>query len=310
MKLTRNTNERNHLRLSHLAAVFLVFFFALLGIYLLGHDNAFAQSQFYEPENVITANPHSDPNDDADNINNKMDKLHGNISKFLDTAIASDQIFDSNEIEHIKKEKARSKKAKDRFHKNGGLKQVGRKNDFGKDNRKKDDYDPNAFNEFEEALDNLNDIILDANDALADGQKSKAMYLLLAASGSPDKCQELVDASDGLGIAAAAVLGAKIAAETLYNTTDAIGNQDALGWNVSAASAIFAVATGVLDMTATGLEIADNWVAQDLESACLNQIDDAVKGIQTVTEGTSQDVNDQPKLLKTLPGHYRSSTRQ
>jgi hypothetical protein len=86
--------------------------------------------------------PDKDPNKHADKINQKLDKVHGNLEKLLNTAIASDQIFDSNQVQYFKNQKDRSKKNKDRFHKQGGFKQVGKKKNF-KNN--KDEYDPNEF---------------------------------------------------------------------------------------------------------------------------------------------------------------------
>jgi ABC-type transporter Mla subunit MlaD len=77
--------------------------------------------------------------------------------------------------------------------------------------------------------------------------------------------------------------------------------------NASSFSAVFAIAAGVLDGIATGLEIADDWVAMDLQSACLDQIDDTVfdindtvTDIEDLTAGTSDDVNELSKAVGRL----------
>ncbi len=238
------------------------------------------------------APPQRDPNEQAERINQKFDKVHSNLSKFLDNAIASEGVFDADQIKYFQNGRVRADKAKQRFHDEGGFKQVGRKNNFDKEQREKEDYDANAFDEFEGAIDDLDQIIVDANSELTNGKKSMRMYTMLAAAGEVDKCQDLVDNCVALGISASVVRGLTIAANTAYCVCDAFAQQTSFGWNASSVSAVFAVVVGVLDICATGLEIADGWVASDLQAACLNQIDNAVYDIQSVTEGTSEDVNE------------------
>jgi hypothetical protein len=98
-----------------------------------------------------------------------------------------------------------------------------------------------------------------------------------------------------------------ILASTAYDATDAFAQQTVWGTNASSFSAVFAIAAGVLDGIATGLEIADEWVSADLQSACLNQIDDTVydinetvTDIENVTAGTLEDVNDLAKAVDRL----------
>ena len=272
-----------------------------LALLLVLASSAVAQeSQLLWSEGIAGAPPPKDPNKHADKINEKVDKLHDNLEKFLNTAIASDEVFDANQIKFFKNEKDRSKKAKDRFHKEGGFKQVGRKNDFkNKKEWVKDSYDPNAFDGFEGAIDDLNNIVVDANTELSNANHAQAQFMVMLQSETPDKCQELVDASITLGVAASVVKGLAIAGETLYNSIDCFSEQSSFGFNASTAAAVFAVAAGALDMTATGLETADKFVASDLESACLNQIDDTTvtihdmtEAIHDITEGTTEDVND------------------
>jgi peptidoglycan hydrolase CwlO-like protein len=248
--------------------------------------------------------PDKDPNKHADKINQKLDKVHGNLEKLLNTAIASDQIFDSNQVQYFKNQKDRSKKNKDRFHKQGGFKQVGKKKNF-KNN--KDEYDPNEFEDFESAIDDLNDILVDANTELSNGNHAKALYMALAKSHHPDKCQEFSLLTTILGGSAALTRGLTILASTAYDATDAFAQQTVWGTNASSFSAVFAIAAGVLDGIATGLEIADEWVSADLQSACLNQIDDTVydinetvTDIENVTAGTLEDVNDLAKAVDRL----------
>ncbi|MHC4418062.1 MAG: hypothetical protein ACYSU6_05690 [Planctomycetota bacterium] len=249
--------------------------------------------------------PDKDPNKHADKINEKFDKIHGNLGKLLDTAVASDQIFDANQVKYFKNQKNRSKKEKDRFHKQGGFKQVGKKKNFKND---KDEYDPNAFEDFEGALDDLNDILVDANSELSKANRAKAMYMALAKGRTgPDKCQEFSAVSIGLGVGAAVARGLTILASTAYDATDAFAQQSVWGMNASSFSAVFAIAAGVLDGIATGLEIADDWVAMDLQSACLDQIDDTVfdindtvTDIEDLTAGTSDDVNELSKAVGRL----------
>ena len=66
----------------------------------------------------------------SDKINEKFDKVHGNLEKLLNNAINSSEIFDANQVQYFKNQKDRSKKAKDRFHKAGGFKQAGKKKNF------------------------------------------------------------------------------------------------------------------------------------------------------------------------------------
>ena len=204
-------------------------------------------------------------------------------------------------MQFFKNGKDRSKKAKDKFHNEGGFKEYGKKNSFKKKKDwVKDTYDVNAFDEIEGAVDDLNDIVVDANAELTNANNSKAQFMAILQSGSPDKCQELVDASIGLGVAASVVKGFAIAGETLYNTVDCFSEQSSFGFNGSTAAAVFAVAAGALDITATGLETADKFVSSDLESACLNQIDDTTAAIQDITEGTTQDVKDLAVAVEAL----------
>ena len=81
-------------------------------------------------------------------------------------------------------------------------------------------------------------------------------------------------------------------------------------------AAVFAIIAGVLDGIATGLEIADDWVAADLQSACLDQIsgtvadiNDTVADIEDVTAGTSEDVNDLAKAVVLLNSALTDLTR-
>jgi uncharacterized coiled-coil protein SlyX len=270
-------------------------------------------SEWAEWEAVEGGPPDKDPNKHADRINSKIDKLHGNLEKFMDTAIASDQIFDPNQIKYLKKEKARAKKANERFHKGGGFKKVGQKKNFNKKNQDKDEYDPNAFDDFEGTIEDLNDIVVEANMELANGNAAKAMFMFLEGSESADKCKEQLAVSLGLGISASVMRGLTIVAETAYNATDSAANQDFLGNNWSAGAAWLAGIAGTLDFITTGLEIADRWVATNLAAECLYQIDTTtmdnykltgdvndttmdiygmVWSINDITEGTAQDVND------------------
>jgi len=277
----------------------------------------FDGSEVVEGEGFAGVPPDKDPNEHADRINEKIEKLHGNLEKFLNTAIASDQVFDANQIKFFKNGKDRSKKANARFHKNGGFKQIGRKNDFkNKKGWTKDFYDVNGFDEFEGAIDDLNDIVVDANTELSYANHVKAQFMVVLQSHHPDKCQQLVDSSIALGIATAVVKGFAIAGETLYNTIDCFSEQSSFGFNGSTAAAVFAVAAGALDITATGLETADNFVASDLEASCLNQIDNmvydinnTVTDIEDVTAGTSEDVNDLAKAVVLLNSALTDLTR-
>lgn len=258
-------------------------------------------------QGVAGGPPDKDPNLRADKINEKFEKVHGNLEKFLNTAISSDQIFDANQVQYFKNQKNRSKKAKDRFHKEDGFKQVGRKNNFNKKERNKDEYDPNAFDEFEGALDDLNDVLVDANTELSNANHAKAMFMALAKSNGTDKCQELQDFTLGFGIASAVVRQLAIVAEGLYNCTDACVQQVSFGFNASTFAFVFAAAAGVLDMAATGLEDVDQMWSSELQSACLNQIDntvfdinDTIADIEDVTAGTSEDVNDLAQAVDRL----------
>lgn len=252
-------------------------------------------------EEITGASPKKDPNELAERINGKVDKLHGRLEELLDSAIASDDVFDPNRIESFKKEKRRAKKAKDRFHKEGGFKQVGRKNEFkNKKKWEKDTYDPVAFEDFEATLDNLDEVVTDADAELANAKHAKQMYMVVMASGEPDRCQDLVDFTVGYKIASSVVRGATIVAETTYNVTDAWANQDSFGWNASSISSVVAVIAGGLDLVATGLEIADEWQSSDIEAACLNQIDGGIAEIEEITAGSAEDVNDLVEAVKIL----------
>jgi hypothetical protein len=263
-----------------------------------------ASATVAQDQGVAGGPPHKDPNEHADKINEKFDKVHGNLDKLLNNAINSNEIFDANQIQYFKNQKDRSKKAKDRFHKAGGFKQAGKKKNF-KNN--KDEYDPNEFEDLEGAIDDLNDILVDANTELSNGNAAKALYMALAKSHANDKCHEFSLVTTILGGAAAVARGLTILASTAYDATDAFAQQTVWGTNASSFSAVFAIAAGVLDGIATGLEIADEWVSADLQSACLDQIDNTVydinetiTDIEQVTSGTSEDVNDLAQAVERL----------
>ncbi|MEN8128135.1 MAG: hypothetical protein ABFR90_10075 [Planctomycetota bacterium] len=235
---------------------------------------------------VAAAGP-KDPNERAKGISKKFDNVHHKLGEFLDTAIGSDQIFEPNQIEFLRKEKGRSQRAKDRMNTEQGMKMVGRNNNFDKKDKDKDKYDDEAFDDFEESLDDLNAILVRADSELKKGNKAKALSVQVNADSNSvnNKCQELVDASITLGVASSVVRGLAIAAGTAYDTADSVSEQTALGFNASTAATVFAVAAGVLDMTATGLEIADEWTAEDLKAECLSQIN-------TVSQGTADGVDE------------------
>lgn len=255
----------------------------------------------YELDVIVTAGS-KDPNDRAKGINAKFDKVHQKLEEFLNTAIGSDQIFEPNQIEFLRKEKGRSQRAKDRMNKEQGMKMVGRNNNFDKKDKDKDKYDDGAFDDFEESLDDLNAILVQADSELKKGNKAKV--LSVQANGDPDgvnnKCQELVDASITLGVAASVVRGLAITASTAYDTADSVSEQTALGFNASTAATVFAVAAGVLDMTATGLEIADEWTAEDLKAECLSQINTVSQGTADSLDELHQRVADLSRELEAL----------
>ena len=250
-------------------------------------------------EVVAASKKDKDPND----ISGQYDKIHENLSKLLDTASKSKNIFSNKQIDKFNKyknENSRSKKAKDRFHKNGGFEKVGRENDFNKGNKDNPDkIDKDAYNELDESLEDLNLILIDAEQDVRDANEIKGQYMALRILDVPDKCKDLVDASTALRISAAALKGYAIYCQAVLDGCSAISGQDIAGFNFQAACAIPAVVVGAVELAATGCDTADQWISSDLEAACMDQIDnrsvstyDEVLLIGKVTKGTAADVND------------------
>jgi hypothetical protein len=285
-------------------SILFVFVVSVMPLTALAEEVVMDDEIVFTEETLVAAKP-QDPNDRAKDIEAKFEKLHGNLDKFLDTAIVSDQVFEPNEIEFLRREKGRSKRAKDRMNNGNGMKMFGRNNDFdkkGKGNGKdRDEYDDGAFDDFEGSLEDLNTVLLRADSELKKGNKAKA--LSVQANSDPNgvnKCQELVDASITLGVAASVVRGLAIAAATAYDTADSVSEQTALGFNASTAATVFAVAAGALDMTATGLEIADEWTAEDLKAECLSQINIVSQGTADGVDEINQKVTDLQRELDAL----------
>jgi len=235
-------------------------------------------------------------------IAEKMQHLNQRLNEVTDTAMNEKlKLFTDKQKEHLEREIGRANKANERLKKSKAFKEMGKKHKFKEDKSNPapveayydaapasddDDYDPNSLEDLSGMIDDMELLLDQTEDELfniIEVETLKEQIAMMEATGldpaEPYKeLQRLMGKSPvttGFYVAVKVANYAGIAAATLYDVTDSATNQDTAGFNASAAGVIFAVANGIAQGIAEGLQIKIDYDEAQLSDAannCLIQI--------------------------------------
>ncbi len=290
-KPTNQQKSRNSVTLAspvfNVMAIFIVVLFC---------SSIFAEAD----ESAVSASKKKSADDFNDEISLKVQKLNERLKKIADLAMHENlDLLTEKQRNRIEKDLERSNRANEKLKKSKGFKEIGKKHKFKPDKSQNnqvnfymteadddDDYDPNALGDFSAMIDDLNEILVEAEEELqwhADVKGKQLEVMRLMANGLPyaQPYYDLKVSMDWspLGHTVYGVYEvlkfASITADGLYDIATCPTRQTAFGMNASTAGTVFAIARMVCDLLAEaayiGLYVNEAFVV-DNEQECILQI--------------------------------------
>lgn len=232
-----------------------------------------------------------------------MEELNGRLKKIADLAMDENlNLLTEKQRARIAKDLKRSNKANKKLKKDKGYKEVGKKHKFkpdksqnnqvdlyvteAADDNDENDYDPNALGDFSAMIDDLNEILDEAEEELqyhADVRAKQQEVMQLMENGLPyaQAYYDLKVSMDWspLGHAVYGIYEvlqlASIACDGVYDFATCTTRQTVFGMNASTAGTVFAIANTICELLAEGAKIgiyANETIVEDKEQECMLQI--------------------------------------